>query len=106
MTIHEKLVNQTSKKDQRIARARVKDAEEYPFRTYADIFDAYERPSKDKIAAWERCQRLCSELDGFDICILARNTMQFSVVFKFNDDLTGQLGYAYVTKDYDRFCWA
>lgn len=101
-----KQIENTSKKNQRIAR----NAAEYAYSnrrlTYNDIFTAYGRPSVDKCRAWEYCKRVCEELDGFDLLIASRNTFSFSAVFTFTDKETGELCYGYITKDYDRFCHA
>ena len=101
-----KQIENTSKANQRIAR----NAAEYAYNnrrwTYGDIYDAYDRPSREKVRAWEYCKRICEELRGFDLLISSKNTFNFSAVFKFADDKTGELCYCYITKDYDRFCYA
>lgn len=101
-----KQINETSKSNQRIAR----NAAEYAYRnrawTYGDIYDAYDRPSREKVNAWEYCKRVCAEMGGYDLLIAAKNTFNFSAVFKFEDAETGAHCYGYITKDYDRFCYA
>lgn len=106
MTIQEKYVQNTTKKDQKIAWNKAYCAFYGHKKPYNDIYKAYKKPSVKKITAWNYCRRLCEELKGFDICIPAAGNHTFSVAFKFNDDKTGQLGYAYITRDYKRFCWA
>lgn len=96
----------TSRKDQKIARAAAEYAYSSRRWTYEDIFEAYSNPSEAKIRAWHRCQDLCRRMGGRDLIISSKNTMKFSVVFKFFDEETGELCYAYITADYDRFCKA
>lgn len=96
----------TPKADRRTARAAAEHAYNNRRWTYSDIYKAYEKPSAAKLAAWERCKRLCRDMDGFDMLISSKNTMKFSVVFSFTDAETGELCYAYITRDYDRFCHA
>lgn len=70
---------------------------------YDDIFDAYDKPSRDKILAWEYCKNLCERLNGWNLIISSKNTYQFSAVFEFVDYETGVLSVAYITRDYDSF---
>ncbi len=101
-----KQIENTTKQGQRAARI----AAEYAYRnrayTYGDIFDAYERPSAAKVRAWRDCERLCEELSGYDMLISSRNTFSFSVVFRFDEPETGEMCYAYITRDYNRYCKA
>jgi len=69
--------------------------------TYADIWDAYEKPSIYKVRAWERCKGLAVELDGTTPLILGKNTMQFSVGFI--GYVNGLKAFIYITKDYNRY---
>ena len=100
-----KHIENTSKKNQRIAR----DAASWAYsgrnwKNYKDIFEAYKNPSIRKVRAFEYCKNLCAELNGFDLVIPAAGCQTFSVCFKFYDE--GRLCYAYITRDYDRFCYA
>lgn len=99
-------INNTSKKGQRIAKAAAEHAYNNRRWTYDSIWNAYEKPSAAKVKAWDYCRELCAKLGGFDLIISSKNTMVFSVVFKFIDPETGALSYAYITRDYDRFCHA
>ena len=102
-----KEIANTSKKDQKIARAQGEWVyERNGGHCFRDIYDAYERPSVYKVRAFEYCKDLCARLNGFDLRITGRNCMKFSVCFKFFDPEDGQLCYAYITRDYDRFCHA
>lgn len=101
-----KQIENTSKANQRIARNAAEHAYRNRAWTYDDIYDAYERPSREKVRAWEYCQRVCAEMNGFNLVISSKNTFNFSAVFTFTDENTGELCYGYITKDYDRFCYA
>lgn len=100
----EKIAN-TKKKDQRIARANAEYAYNNRRWTHEDLYYAYERPSYAKQRAWQYCKDLRNELGGWDMLVSSHNTFSFSVVFKFLDE-DGRLCYAYITRDYDRFCYA
>lgn len=105
MTIYEQKIAKTKKADQKTAREAAERC--YRFgRDIDDIYKAYGRPSLKKVQAWERCRRICEELDGYDMRIAGKGAYSFSVVFKFFDKENYKQGYAYITKDYDRFCWA
>lgn len=95
-----------SKKDQRIAYRAASAAYETPRYLCYDIWEAYEKPSVYKVRAWNRCKELCHSLSGWGLAITGHNSMTFSVVFQYSDPDTGELCYAYITKDYDRFCYA
>ena len=100
-------IKNTSNKGQKIARA----AAEYAYsgrayKSYTDIFQAYKNPSKYKVEAWNYCKELCKRMHGFDIVIPAAGMQTFSVVFKFRERGTRKLCYAYITRDYNRFCYA
>lgn len=100
------IIANTKKRDQKIARAAAERAYAFPRYTFHSLWDAYGKPSENKVRAWDYCKRLCAEMGGFDMVISSRNSMVFSVVFKFADNETGELCYAYITRDYDRFCHA
>ena len=100
-------IKNTSRKNQRIARA----AAEYAYsgkswKNYHDIFEAYKNPSVYKVRAFEYCKELCGKLHGYDLIISAAGCQTFSVCFKFRERGTGRPCYAYITRDYDRFCYA
>lgn len=101
-----KQIDNTSKQGQRIA----KNAAEYAYNhldyTYNNIFEAYSRPSANKIRAWEHCKELCHSLNGYALRITGKSCHAFSAVFKFVDGDTGELCYCYMTRDYTRYCYA
>ena len=73
---------------------------------YDDIYSAYKNPSVYKVRAWNWCKELCREMHGYDLIISAAGCQTFSVVFTFNERGTGRKCYAYITRDYNRFCYA
>ena len=100
-------IKNTSKQGQRIAR----NAAEFAYsgrawKQFRDIYEAYKNPSIYKVRAWNYCKELCKEMHGFDLVISAAGVQTFSVVFKFKERGTGRLCYAYITRDYNRFCYA
>jgi hypothetical protein len=94
----------TSTHDRKIAH----DAAEFAYNnrryTCDDIYKAYKNPSIYKVRAWQYCQRLCAELNGWDLIISAHGCQTFSVVFTYEHPETGVISYAYITRDYNRFC--
>lgn len=71
-------------------------------RYYNNLYNCYAKPSYHKIKALEYCNELCKKLNGYNLKIISYNCMKFSVGFQFiQDDI---LCFAYITKDYDRYC--
>ena len=68
------------------------------------LWDCYTNYSRNKEQAFKRCEELCDSLKGWGLRILSYNTMQFTVGFLFMDTQTGVIRFAYITRDYDRFC--
>lgn len=99
-----KQVNETSKKDQRIARDYY-DYYRRAWRLYDDIFAAYKTPSTAKIRAWEGCKSLCAYMNGRGLAITAAGCQVFSACFVFTDKETGKDGFCYITRDHTRFCY-
>ena len=102
---NEKRIENTSKKNQRIARETAQYYFDHKNRLYSDIFSAYKKPSSKKIIAWNYCKELCKSMHGFDLYISAAGCQTFSVIFKFYDSKK-RLCFAYITRDYNRFCYA
>lgn len=94
----------TTIRNQNVARQNVEFAYNNRSWTYNDIYQAYGRPSTEKVRAWEYCKRACKEVNGYDLIISSKNTFRFSACFKFEAD--GELCYGYITADYDRYCYA
>lgn len=98
-------IKNTSSQGQKIAKAACEWAYSGRPTVYHDIYEAYERPSVYKVRAWNYCKELCKKMHGFDLVICGKNSMKFSAMFQFVERGTGALCYAYITKDYDRFCY-
>lgn len=65
--------------------------------------DVYGRYSNAKARAFRYCEELCRELNGYDLCITAHNTMTFTVGFEFPHPETGEVCVAKITRDYNYF---
>ena len=67
---------------------------------YHSLCECYDKPSWNKIEAWEYCKRLCNVCNGKGLKILGYNTCTFSVGFTFIYE--DKKYFAYITKDYNR----
>lgn len=70
-----------------------------------DIYDAYRSPSRAKVNAFNYCKRLCEEVNGFDFRIISYGVQTFSVGFRYFGKNTGAACFAYITRDYDSYCF-
>lgn len=61
------------------------------------LSEVYGRYSSAKAAAWEHCERLCSELDGSNLCIASYNTFVFSAQFEFDHPENGRPMVCHIT---------
>ena len=43
-----------------------------------DIYDAYKRPSKEKVKAWDRCREAKFNAEGRNLKVICHNTFSFS----------------------------
>lgn len=68
------------------------------------LWDVYGRFSQAKRNAFDYCVDLMNELNGCDLRIISYNSQAFTVGFLFNHPETGRECFAYITKDYNRFC--
>ena len=68
------------------------------------LWECYDHYSQYKINAYNRCLDLMNSLNGWGLRILSYNSNVFTVGFLFNDPETGVIRFAYITRDYDRFC--
>ena len=66
-----------------------------------DIYGAYCKPSRFKVAAWNDCKRMALRLGARDICICGVNSQTFGVMFDFVHPDTGELMRAHITRDYN-----
>ena len=69
------------------------------------LYDVYTSYSVYKEQAYNRCVQLMHDLGGWGLAIISHNSMTFTVGFMFCDDETGEIMFAYITRDYDRFCY-
>lgn len=53
----------------------------------SDVYGSY---SSAKARAWEHCESLCAELDGFNLCITSANTFVFTAQFEFDNPDNGR----------------
>lgn len=68
------------------------------------LYHVYNSYSRNKEYAFERCLTLMYDLEGYCLRIISANTMKFTVGFEFQD-ASGRPMFAYITRDYDRFCY-
>lgn len=68
------------------------------------LWDVYSNYSEYKVQAYNRCIDLMNRLNGWGLRILSYNSNVFTVGFLFADPDTGVIRFAYITRDYDRFC--
>lgn len=62
------------------------------------IYDAYVRPSQNKVDAFKWCEQLKEQLNGKYACIPSFNTFNFTYAFEYLNELQ-QICLAYITKD-------
>ena len=63
-----------------------------------NIWQAYDRPSALKVAAWGDCEQMCRDCDGYGLCVTAAGCQTFSVMFDFMNPVTGELMRAHITR--------
>lgn len=68
-----------------------------------ELWHVYGSYSSAKINAFNYCERLMNDLNGWGLRIISHNIMQFTVGFEFDHPETGELCFAYITRDYNRF---
>lgn len=70
--------------------AKQKDLNDYYQRwidsTENTIYKAYGRPSVYKVRAFERCEDIMREFDGYSLRIVGHNSSQFSAAFTTDTD--------------------
>ena len=70
--------------------AKQKDLNSYYQRwlnsTENTIYKAYDRPSVYKVRAFERCEDIMQEFDGYSLRIVGHNSSQFSAAFTTDTD--------------------
>lgn len=60
----------------------------------SDVYGSY---STDKAAAWENCERICEELDGYYLCITSANIFMFTAQFEFDNHENGRPMVCHIT---------
>lgn len=74
----------------------------YEEATMYTIYDAYKRPSQDKIDAYESCVRRCLAMHGGPWCIPSKNIQCFTFAFMYHkEDGTAWLHYETAQNTYD-----
>ena len=70
--------------------AKEKDLNSYYQRwlnsTENTIYKAYSRPSVYKVRAWERCEDIMQEYDGYNLRVVGYNSQTFSAAFTTDTD--------------------
>lgn len=68
-----------------------------------ELWHVYDNYSDSKYNALEYCRELQYQLGGRRLRIISHNCMVFTVGFEFDHPRTGELCFAYITRDYNRF---
>lgn len=68
-----------------------------------ELWNVYDNYSYNKEKAMGYCRELQFSFDGRGLKIISHNTMAFTVGFEFDHPKTGELCFAYITRDYKRF---
>lgn len=63
----------------------------------AHLDEVYGTYSVAKSYAWRHCERLCSELDGHNLCITSANTYMFNAQFEFDNPENGRPMVCHIT---------
>ena len=69
--------------------------------TMVTIYDAYDRPSREKVNAYEDCVNRCLENHGGPWCIPSRNTYQFTFAYTYHKGGEKWLHYETANNKYD-----
>lgn len=75
--------------------------EQYERATATRLSDVYGRYSDAKQRAFDYCQRLKREHNGYDMRILSHNTFVFTAAFLFDDPETGVISIMLITPSRD-----
>ena len=74
----------------------------YENATMMTIYDAYDRPSRKKIEAYENCVRRCMDMHGGPWRIPTKSTYMFTFAFIYHkEDKTAWLHYETASNTYD-----
>ena len=58
----------------------------YNYASDYNIYQAYKKPSYNKVKAWETCKKQCLENNGKNLKIIGHNSSYFSAGFTFEKD--------------------
>ena len=92
---------ENTKKAERIAKNHIPV---YEHSTDYALTDVYKSPSIYKERAFRFWESECLRRKGRGLKILSHNSQAFTLGFLFDDELTGEIKFCYVTKDYARVC--
>lgn len=92
--------NDGKQKEKQRTRAAIDHYDTYLRSTWKNIFQAYGKPSKKKIDAYEYCENLCKKMNGYGLKIITRNTDVFTAGFMSVDD-EGNLMFTYIAPTFD-----
>jgi hypothetical protein len=67
-----------------------------------NIYKVYNKPSYNKIQAFERCKKIYNEYNGVNLQIIGCNCQSFSIGFICY--INNKKHFVYITKDYDKIC--
>ena len=62
------------------------------------LFDVYESVSRKKWEAWEHCEAVCREHEGWDLKVISHNGYRFAAGFEFENPETGAISLYIITK--------
>ena len=57
------------------------------------IFEAYKKPSSEKIRTWKAIERMCNNMNGHGLTVLGRGLHFYSAAFIANEDGKDKLFY-------------
>lgn len=82
-------------------RAAMNNITNYNYSTNYSIYDAYDKPSRKKVVAWDYCKKLCEKYNGSNLKVVSFNTFIFAAGFIFTDPETKKEMYMHITPTYN-----
>lgn len=80
-------------------RLALKNYDAYKRSTKYSLYDAYGSFSKAKAEAWQYCENLMKEYDGYGLKVISHNGYQFTAGFMF--EYEGSTMFMYISRSYD-----
>ena len=80
-------------------RTALKHYDAYKRSTKYSLYDAYGRFSKEKAEAWQYCEDLMKEYDGYGLKVISHNGYQFTAGFMFEWDNVPM--FMYISRSHD-----